>query len=89
MRDNSTKDTLDNVREVPEVVINIVNYELVEQMSLSSTEYEKGSTIFRAEVTSAIENCPVCGSWQTIRKKGFKERMLRLVEAFFFLPRKQ
>jgi len=44
-----------------------------------STEYEKGSTIFRAEVTSTIENCPVCGSWETIRKKGCKERVLRLV----------
>jgi transposase len=43
------------------------------------TEYEKGSTIFRAEVTSAIEKCPVCRSWETIRKKGRKERMLRLV----------
>ena len=43
------------------------------------TEYEKGSTVFRAEVTPTIENCPVCGSWETIRKKGFKERTLRLV----------
>lgn len=44
-----------------------------------STEYEKGLTMFRAEVTSAIENCPACGSWETVRKKGFKERVLRLV----------
>ena len=44
-----------------------------------STEYEKGSTIFRAEVTPTIENCPVCGNWETIRKKGCKERVLRLV----------
>jgi transposase len=43
------------------------------------TEYEKGSTIFDAEVTRAIENCPVCGSWETVRKKGFKKRVLRLV----------
>jgi transposase len=43
------------------------------------TEYEKGLTVFRAEVTSAIENCAACGSWETVRKKGFKERMLRLV----------
>jgi len=43
------------------------------------TEYKKGTTIYRAEVTSAIEECPVCGSWETVRKKGFKERTLRLV----------
>ena len=38
-RDNSEKDTLLNVREVPEVVINICDYPLVEQLSLASAEY--------------------------------------------------
>ncbi|PHN08579.1 flavin reductase family protein [Flavilitoribacter nigricans] len=42
MRDNTTKDTLENVLEKPEVVINIVNHDLVEQMSLTSTEYDRG-----------------------------------------------
>ena len=46
VRDNSTKHSLDNVREVPEVVINIVNFEMVEQMSLASTEYERGVNEF-------------------------------------------
>ena len=46
VRDNSTKHSLDNVLEVPEVVINMVNYEMVEQMSLASTEYEKGVNEF-------------------------------------------
>lgn len=41
VRDNTIKHTLENIREVPEVVINIVNYPIVEQMSLSSTEYDK------------------------------------------------
>lgn len=41
-RDGSTKHTLENVLEVPEVVINLVNYNIVEQMSLASVEYEKG-----------------------------------------------
>ncbi|MDH5380898.1 MAG: flavin reductase family protein, partial [Cyclobacteriaceae bacterium] len=41
VRDNTIKHTLENVREVPEVVIGIVNYSMVEQMSLSSTEYPK------------------------------------------------
>jgi len=46
VRDNTTKHSLENVKEVPEVVINIVNYAMVEQMSLASTEYEKGVNEF-------------------------------------------
>ncbi|MDX1627715.1 MAG: flavin reductase family protein [Fulvivirga sp.] len=45
-RDNTTKHTYENVKEVDEVVINIVNYDMVEQMSLSSTEYDKGVNEF-------------------------------------------
>jgi flavin reductase (DIM6/NTAB) family NADH-FMN oxidoreductase RutF len=41
-RDNTTKHTLDNVKEVPEVVLNIVNYNMVQQMSLASSPYAKG-----------------------------------------------
>lgn len=46
MRDGTTKHTLENLREVPEVVINIVNYAMVQQQSLASTEYEKGVNEF-------------------------------------------
>jgi len=46
VRDNTTKHTLENVREVDEVVINIVNYAMVEQTSLASTEYDKGINEF-------------------------------------------
>ncbi len=45
-RDGSTKHTLENLWEVPEVVINIVNYAIVEQTSLASVEYEKGVNEF-------------------------------------------
>jgi flavin reductase (DIM6/NTAB) family NADH-FMN oxidoreductase RutF len=45
-RDNTTKHTYENVLEVKEVVINIVNYAIVQQMSLSSTEYPKGVNEF-------------------------------------------
>ncbi len=41
VRDNTTKHTLENVQEVPEVVINIVTYDMVHQASLSSCEYPK------------------------------------------------
>lgn len=46
VRDNTTKHTLENVLEVPECVINIVNYAIVQQASLSSTEYGKGVNEF-------------------------------------------
>ncbi|MEX2350259.1 MAG: flavin reductase family protein [Flavobacteriaceae bacterium] len=45
-RDNTTKHTYENVLEVKEVVINIVNFAMVQQMSLSSTEYPKGTNEF-------------------------------------------
>ncbi|HLI94083.1 MAG TPA: flavin reductase family protein [Puia sp.] len=41
VRDNSTKHTLHNVLEVPEVVINIVDFPMVQQVSLSSCDYPK------------------------------------------------
>lgn len=45
-RDNTTKHTLENTLEVREVVINMVNFDLVEQASLASTEYGKGVNEF-------------------------------------------
>jgi flavin reductase (DIM6/NTAB) family NADH-FMN oxidoreductase RutF len=45
-RDKTMKHTYENIKEVPEVVINVVNYDIVEQMSLSSTEYDKGVNEF-------------------------------------------
>lgn len=46
VRDNTTKHSLENVLEVPEVVINIVDYDMVQQTSLSSCEYPKGVNEF-------------------------------------------
>ncbi len=45
-RDNTTKHTLDNVKEVPEVVISAVSYDMVHQVSLASTEYAQGVNEF-------------------------------------------
>jgi flavin reductase (DIM6/NTAB) family NADH-FMN oxidoreductase RutF len=45
-RDSTTKHTLENVTEVPEVVINVVSYSIVQQASLASTEYPKGVNEF-------------------------------------------
>ncbi len=46
VRDNSTKHTLENVLKNREVVINVVNYDMVQQMSLASTEYMEGENEF-------------------------------------------
>jgi flavin reductase (DIM6/NTAB) family NADH-FMN oxidoreductase RutF len=42
VRDNTLKHTLLNIYDTKEVVINVVNYAMVQQMSLSSCEYPKG-----------------------------------------------
>ncbi len=41
IRDNITKHTLQNILEVPEVAVNIVSYDMIQQVSLSSCEYPK------------------------------------------------
>jgi flavin reductase (DIM6/NTAB) family NADH-FMN oxidoreductase RutF len=46
VRDNTTKHSLENLLEVPECVINIVNYDMVQQTSLASVEYPKGVNEF-------------------------------------------
>ena len=45
-RDNTAKHTLENVLEIPEVVINIVTYDMVQQVSLSSCDFAKETNEF-------------------------------------------
>ena len=45
-RTGTTKDTYENIKEVPECVINIVNYNMVYQTSLASSPYPKGTSEF-------------------------------------------
>jgi Conserved protein/domain typically associated with flavoprotein oxygenases, DIM6/NTAB family len=45
-RDNTLKNTFLNVKEVPEVVINVVTFDMVQQASLASTEYPRGTNEF-------------------------------------------
>jgi len=69
VRNNTIKHTLENVLEVPEVVIGTVNFPIVQQISLASTEYEEGVNEFiksgltmkDAELVQPklIEECPV------------------------------
>lgn len=46
VRDNTTKHTLENCKQTKQVVINVVNYAIVQQASLSSTEYPEGVNEF-------------------------------------------
>lgn len=46
VRDNTVKHTLENAEATKEVVINVVNYDMVHQMSLSSSEYAEGVNEF-------------------------------------------
>lgn len=61
-RDNTTKHTYENVKQVPEVVINIVTHRMVEQVSLASCEYPRGVNEFvkagLTEVPSAVIRPP-------------------------------
>ncbi|MDQ7949266.1 MAG: flavin reductase family protein [Pedobacter sp.] len=56
VRDNTTKHTLENVHEVKECVINIVNYAMVQQTSLASTEYAKGINEFEKAGFKMLES---------------------------------
>lgn len=62
VRDNSLKDTLRNVKEVKECVVNIVNFKMVEQMSLASAGFEYGVSEFEkagfAEIPSETVRPP-------------------------------
>lgn len=65
VRGNTTKHTLENVLETKEVVINVVTHAMVQQMSLSSTEYPKGVNEFVkagfTEIASDIVKPPRVG----------------------------
>ena len=65
-RTNTTKNTFDNVKEIPEVVINIVNYSIVEQMSLASSPFE-------AEVDEFVKSGLTPIASDTIRPFRVKE----------------
>jgi len=56
VRNNTTKHTLINCEDTKEVVINVVNYEIVQQMSLSSTEYPEGVNEFEKSGLSMLKS---------------------------------
>ena len=80
-KDNTTKHTLDNVLEVPEVVINMVDYSIVQACSLASTDYERGVNEFEkaglTEVASEtitpprVKESPVSFECKVLRVDSF------------------
>lgn len=70
VRDATNKHTLENVQEVDEVVINMVDYSMVEQMSLASCEYPKGTNEFVkagfTEVPSQLVKPPRVGESKAV-----------------------
>jgi flavin reductase (DIM6/NTAB) family NADH-FMN oxidoreductase RutF len=70
-RTNTTKDTYNNIKKTPEVVINVVNYDMVQQMSLASSPYQPGVDEFvKAGFTPLDSN--------TILPKRVKESPVQL-----------
>lgn len=59
VRNNTTKHTLQNAASTKEVVINVVSYPIVEQTSLSSTEYKKGVNEFIKSGLTPVESIQV------------------------------
>lgn len=84
VRDNTTKHTLENVLEVPEVVIGTVNFPIVQQISLASTEYEDGVNEFvKSGLTmkdadlvqpKLIEECPVNFECEVLEVKSLGDQ---------------
>lgn len=71
VRDNTVKHTLQNVQEVPEVAINIVDYSMVQQVSLASCDFPKEVNEFAKSGFTAVPST-------TIRPPLVKESKIKL-----------
>jgi len=58
-RDNTNKHTFENIKEIPEVVINVVNFDMVQQMSLASCEFPKGVNEFEKAGFTALASVKI------------------------------
>ncbi|HLN54057.1 MAG TPA: flavin reductase family protein [Lentimicrobium sp.] len=58
-RNNTTKDTFENLKRVPEVCINAVSYSMVEQVSLASAEFAKGINEFEKAGFTMLESLEI------------------------------
>lgn len=58
-RDNTTKHTFENIKAVPQVVLNAVTFDMVQQISLSSTEYDQGVNEFIKSGLTQVESTKI------------------------------
>ncbi len=58
-RNNTTKHTYQNLRQVPEAVVNVVSYSMVQQVSLASTDFPKGVNEFEKAGFTPLESLKV------------------------------
>lgn len=80
VRDNTTKHTHQNVLEIPEVVVHIVDYAMVEQMSLSSCEYPKGVNEFEKAGFEAIPSTLVKPPRVATAPAAFECKVTQVIE---------
>lgn len=79
VRDNTVKHTLLNVKEVPEVVVNIVSYRMVQQMSLASTEYDKGVNEFLKSGLTPLPSQLVKPPWVAESPASFECKVREII----------
>jgi flavin reductase (DIM6/NTAB) family NADH-FMN oxidoreductase RutF len=80
VRDNTIKHTLENVREVDEVVINMVDFAMVEQMSLASCEYDKGVNEFEKAGFTAVPSVLVKPPFVKEAPAAFECKVKQIIE---------
>jgi len=80
VRDNTPKHTYENVKEVAEVVINVVDYKMVEQMSLASCEYERGVDEFTKAGFTAVPSTLVRPPRVAESPAAFECKVLQVIE---------
>lgn len=80
VRDNTTKHTLENAQSVPEVVINVVNYAIVEQVSLASCEYERGVDEFIKSGLTPLQSHKVAPPRVAESPVQFECKVLNVIE---------
>ncbi|WP_235297075.1 flavin reductase family protein [Portibacter marinus] len=79
-RSMQDKDTLLNVKEVPEVAISMVTYSMVEQMSLASTAYEKGVNEYRKSGFHEVPSEKIKPPYVKESPASFECRVVQIIE---------
>jgi flavin reductase (DIM6/NTAB) family NADH-FMN oxidoreductase RutF len=80
VRDNTIKHTLENVYHNDEVVINIVDYAMVEQMSLASCEYDRGTNEFEKAGLTPVASTMVRPPRVAESPASFECKVIQVIE---------